>query len=316
MSARRSCGVVWSVWGVLAAGVLSEAALAGWPDGVAAVPELKMSYGRRPQQGSGGQAPATAPARAEGVKPEAEEGEGLWGYRGVSSFFNIREANSNVRQGEWEFEFIAGWKTQSDGEDDEIELEQSLKFGVTDEFHVELEVVQPTIGDGGESGAGDLNLTLFYTFLKETEALPALGGFGEMRIPSGDGSSGVDGTFSLIATKTFARNCRAHFQGYVKTANGSSGADEGERRYFQWGLGPGFDYRINDNNLVLLNYLHRSSEEEEVHNANILEFGSVHKLGRIGPAEHELKLAFDVGLDGSIGTPNFAGRVLWGVEWK
>jgi hypothetical protein len=255
-------------------------------------------------------------SEAEG-NAERETVSGAYTYRGVSSFFNIREANANVEQNEWEFELTTGWKTQSDGSDDDVFMTQSLKYGITDQFYVELEVLQPTLGDGGESGAGDLELALFYQFVKETDEIPAIAGLASMRIPSGDGSSGVDARFSGIITKTVATRCRAHLQGYVETVNGSSGASGEWLRSFRWGIGPGFDYQIDDNNLFVLNYLHEVSEEVDVHNRNILQVGSVHELGELATnVSHALKLGFDIGLDGSIGTPNFAGKVQWGIEWK
>lgn len=264
--------------------------------------------------------PATA-RQDQPEKPAAEEApehdlsNGLWGYRGVSSFFNIREANSNVRQGEWEFEYLVKWETES-GESDEIEMAQSIKYGFTDRFHIELEVEQPGIGEGGGNGAGDLQLVFFYQFLEEADLLPALGGFAKMRIPSGDGSSGVDGTLGLAATKTFGDKFRVHLQGFVMTANGSSGAGgDDDRRDFQWGVGPGFDIQLAEETLFGMNYLLRSSKEDGQRLQNILEFGLVQGLGHIGKAEHGIKFAFDVGLDGSSSTPNFGGKILWYIEW-
>lgn len=284
--------------------------------------------------GSGQQSPADGAARDMGLIAFApwgpQQGEwaatqpaprspesaptSLWEYRGVSSFFNIREANSNVKRGEWEFELTFEYFSQS-GESDEFELAQSLKYGVTDEFHIELEVFEP-LGEGGNAGAGDMRLTLFYQFLRETETLPAIGGFASMRIPSGDGSSGVDGRFSLIATKSFLdERLRFHLQGFVETVNGTTGQSDEDFRHFQWGVGPGIDFRIDDMTLVLLNYLHRVNPEEGEPNQNLLELGLVRDLGQLGQAHHGVKLALDLGLDGHESTPNFGAKAQWYVEW-
>src|SRR5262245_36447597 len=53
----------------------------------------------------------------------------VYGYREVSDFFNIREANPQVDKGEWEFETQGGWATYSNGEDDNFGLQQSIKYG-------------------------------------------------------------------------------------------------------------------------------------------------------------------------------------------
>jgi hypothetical protein len=197
---------------------------------------------------------------------------------------------------------------------------------------VELEVLPINFGDGGDQGNGDLALIVFNQFLGETDSLPAIAGWAEMRIPSGDGSSGVDGTFHANITKSIINPCfRVHLEGFVETANGQRGAGGGaasltsrsfffgpsesrgeDRRHFQWGLGPGFDYQFDPCTLGLINYINRSSEEEGHHNQNILELGVVRELN---PCQH-LKAAVDVGLDGNDETPNLAAKLLWSIDIK
>lgn len=237
-------------------------------------------------------------------------------FRGVSDFFNIREANPQVSKGEWELEVTSEWATRSNGEDDDFGLEQSIKYGITDDIFVELEVVEPSLGDGGDQGNGDLNLILFERVLKENETLPAIGLQQEMRIPSGDDSSGVDGTFSLIFTKHIVDKLRAHLEGYIETANGSQGAGGDDRRNFQWGVGPGFDYQIDDKTLALINYLNRSSEDYGHHNQNILELGVTREIAKTDRTEQIVKFATDIGLDGQEETPNFGVKLLWEIGWK
>lgn len=251
-------------------------------------------------------------------------------YREVSSFFNIREANSNVHAGEWEFELTAAWVTRSsessgrrgrgrhrrsrdrDGEtDDSFTLTPSIKYGITDDLFVELEVLPINLGDGGEQGNGDLGLTVFYQCTHEDDVMPAIASWIEMRIPTGEGSSGVDAELHLNLSKSVATNCRAHLEGFVETANGGRGGDDENRRAFQWGIGPGFDYRISDQTIAVINYLHRSSEEYGHSNQNILQLGMAHEITE---GQH-LKLAVDIGLDNHEETPNFGTKVQWAIEW-
>lgn len=269
--------------------------------------------------------PAAKPAvkeEAANKKPEAPASKPVeaYGYRGVSSFFNIREAYSNVDKGEWEFEITSIWNTRSNHKHDEVELTQSLKYGITDDFHVELGISEP-LGDGGR-GVPELNLRLFNTFWHETDWVPAFGGWAELRIPTGYESSGVDGTFGGILTKTLFPRFRAHFQGYVRTANGAQGGFDEARRAFQWGLGPGFDYQITDDTLAVLNYLHKASDDYGQHNNNLLEWGLVHyfpKTGYLFPIygrfTNFLKFAVDIGLDGLRETPNLGLKLQWGIQW-
>lgn len=288
--------------------------------GVVPAPSLAMRYQAEPRRPAERysepratrdrtMAPEEQVLRSESAPANAEHG-----YRGISSFFNIREAYSNVGRGEWEFEAKGGWFTFSNGETDEVELEQSIKYGITDDLHVELEVSEP-LGEGGE-GVGELTLKVFNTFWHETDWLPAFGGLAEMRIPTGYESTGVDGTFSGVLTKSLTDRLRVHFQGYVATVNGAQGGEDEDLRHFQWGVGPGLDYQCADGLVGVLNYLHKSSEHEGEHNNNILEVGLVKRLPAIHNCEQELKLAADIGLDGQRETPNLGGKLQWSVEWK
>lgn len=241
----------------------------------------------------------------------SEHGDSLFHYREISDFFNIREAYSNVTKGEWEFETTFAWETTS-GSSDSYGPVFSLKYGITDTFHAEIEVEQIKLGDGGNQGNGELALILFKEWWKEAEVLPAFATWGEMRIPSGEGSSGVDGELHFNVTKTLLPNFRGHFEGFIETANGARGGeDEDLRRAFQWGAGPGFDYSFSDDTIAAVNYLMRSSEEYGHHNQNILQFGLAQRIAQ----NQHLKFAVDVGLDGADETPNLGAKILWSIEW-
>lgn len=255
-----------------------------------------------------------APSEKEHAKAHSESSggnyTGPYHYREISDFFNIREAYANVHAGEWEFETEFEWETSS-GESDRYGPAFSLKYGITDTFFAELEVLPITLGHGGEHGNGDVALILFNEFWKESEWVPAFGAWLEGRFPTGEGSSGVDGELHFNFTKQVATNCRAHFEGFVMTANGSRGGDDADRRDFQWGAGPGFDYSFSDDTIVAVNYLNRVSDEVGDHNENVVEFGVAQ---RIAPNQH-LKFAVDVGVDGQESTPNVGAKILWSIEW-
>ena len=244
------------------------------------------------------------------VSAAAQEAEESHDYREISDFFNVREANANVEQGEWELEFESQWKTGPEGDDD-FSLSTNLKYGITDDLWVELELLPINLGDGGDQGAGDLALIVFYQFLHEDETWPAFASWAEMRIPTGEGSSGVDGELHFNLTKTLVENFRGHLEGFIETANGGRG-DEGDgRRPFQWGIGVGFDYQFTEQTIGTINYLNRSSEEEGHSNLNILELGMVHELAE----NQHLKAAIDIGLDDNEETPNFGAKLQYSIEW-
>lgn len=253
--------------------------------------------------------PAEPREREQHAPPE--HGESPFHYREISDFFNIREAYSNVTQNEWEFETTFAWETKS-GSSDSYGPVFSLKYGITDTFHVELEVEQIALGQGGDQGNGELALILFKEWWKEAEILPAFATWGEMRIPSGEGSSGVDGELHFNVSKTLLPNFRGHFEGFIETANGARGGEDEElRRAFQWGVGPGFDYSFSDDTIAAVNYLLRSSEEYGHHSQNILQFGLAQRIAH----NQHLKFAVDVGLDGADETPNLGAKILWSIEW-
>ncbi len=257
-----------------------------------------------------------APAAARVQEQPAGESEATKPllYRGISRFFNVREAYSNLPRGELELELEAVWTTQRH-ERDSVAVVPQFYYGITNDLHVELEVETP-LGEGGR-GAGETELTVFQTFWHEHELRPAVGGYASLRMPTGYRSSGVDGTFGAIATKTLLPRLRAHLEGWVMTANGAAGDEErAQRRPFQWGAGPGFDYRVNDDLVAVVNYLNRVSEERGQHNTNVLELGAVWKVAQRGDDRMYLKFALDVGLDGQRETPNLGAKIAWEIDLK
>jgi hypothetical protein len=241
-----------------------------------------------------------------------EKTVGEFGYREISSFFNIREAYSNVEKGEWELELESGWETGNGGDDD-VSFGASLKYGFDDATYLELEVIPINLGDGGDQGAGELELTLFHQWTSESDAPVAFATWASMRIPSGDGSEGVDGTLSGAITKSLGGNWRAHLNGYVMTANGAMGdGDDENRRDFQWGIGPGLDYQFDDCTIGTINYINRSADQNGESNDGILEVGFVRKIAE----NQHLKFAVDVDVHGgNDDIANVGAKLQWTIEW-
>jgi hypothetical protein len=230
----------------------------------------------------------------------------------TDEFFNIREANPRVEKGEWELEMPFAWSTRSNHQRDDLNLSTELSYGVTDDASVEIEVLPITLGQGGDQGNGDLGLTLFNRFVRESGNIPAVAGWIEMRIPCGQGSSGVDAELHAAITKTIAPKFRAHVEGFVETANGGRGEeDRDDHRPFQWGLGPGFDYQFTDRDVAVLNYLNRTSDQRGEHNENLLQIGAYHLV-----SEHQtIKAGIEIGLDGQRETSNFGFKIQYEIEW-
>jgi hypothetical protein len=262
------------------------------------------------------------------------------GYMGVDNVFLIREANPNVTQGEWEFELGTVWQTYKSGarRDDGFAVESSIKYGFTDTFYLELGVLPINLGDGTgigfsdsvryydvpvedlvwsdesepKNGNGESAIRAFWQFLPEEDVMPAMALSGEVRMPTGDGSNGIDGTLFLHVTKTLSEAVRGHFQGYLKAADGARGDLDrpvfGDRRHFQYGVGLGLDFALNEDNLLLLNYQNRASEYYGSSSVNSIEVGWVHHLAE----NQDLQIA---GTYNDTEDPAFDGRWQARVQW-
>jgi len=248
-----------------------------------------------------------APSSQEADEEEESPFEG-----GTDDFFNIREANPLLDKGEWELELPVTWETRSNHHRDQVSFEIALSYGLTDDAYVEIELLPVELGDGGHQGNGDVGITFFNRFVRESEKLPAVAAWANLRIPSGQGSSGVDAELHLALTRTLARDLRMHLAGFVETANGGRDSDQREnRRPFQWGIGPGFDYAFDSSNVAVLDFLNCTSDQRGGHNQNVLEIGGYHLFGE----NHALKLAIDIGLDGQRETPNLGVKLEYALWW-
>jgi hypothetical protein len=254
-------------------------------------------------------------------------------HKGVDNFFNIREANSDVKCGKWELELNAGWATfySRQHRDDDIGASTSIKYVITDDLYVQLGVLPLDIGDGWDgTGNGDTSLQIFWQFLREQDAVPAMALWLDSRFPTGVGSEKIDVSLHMAVTKTICDNFRAHINGFVESANGYHGdpqvsnndrqyirngignqGDEDDRRNFQWGAGPGLDYQINACNMLVLNYLNRSNNLYGHQNNNIIELGWVYSINECS----YLKTAVDADTHADAGGAHWSAKVQYSISW-
>ena len=265
------------------------------------------------------------------------------GYKGVDDFFILREANPNVGAGQWEFELGVAYSCfrSGDSRDDAITMTPSIKYGLGDPVFIELGLLPINMGDGTgigtsglggdlgglggmftfgddnepDNGNGDLSIKLFWQLMEEQDIWPAIAMWTEARVPTGDGSEKIDGTLNFNFTKTLHDSVRMHFGGYVKTANGAHGdydrEDIGDRRDFQCGAGAGFDFALADTDLLLINYLNKSSEYNGNSSNNVFEAGWVHDFGG-----HQLMMGVDYAdVKGDFEDPRWTGKVQWSISF-
>ncbi len=108
-----------------------------------------------------------------------------------------------------QFEIGAGLEYQASSEGTETALPLAIEYGISNRFTVLVEPVaftniSPNEGTG-VTGFGDLEITLFYNFVKEGKYMPALTLSGEVKLPTANsaliGTGKTDYAPYLIASK-------------------------------------------------------------------------------------------------------------------
>lgn len=230
-----------------------------------------------------------------------EYGEG-WGLDGP---YFLRSADP-VPPGEVELKFIYGYEDEED--DHAHELGFVLEWGVVEDIEFILET-EAEVGDGGIEGNGDIEeLGFHFRHWREDGWLPAFATRHLVRIPTGYHSDGVDYLGRALLTWTLAPDAwRLHFNPWLKSVNGNR---EEDTRWFQWGAAIGFDYRVSDELLFIVDYHNRSSEEYGSRNQQSIELGADWEF-----AEKQ-KLAFvtEFEVDGDDSGSNILAKIAYILE--
>ena len=142
---------------------------------------------------------------------------------------------------------------------------------------------------------------------------------GGLRLPTGDGSDGVDGELRLILTNEYDSGIRSHINLFGASINGDNdessrfddhlhlsdilGSGDHDARHVQWGVSVGLDGPLYDDGAVrwVADYVHRSSRRNGRSNINMLELGVEWDM----PDAGDLGIATQIGLDRTGDTPNF-----------
>lgn len=207
--------------------------------------------------------------------------------------------------------------------DDDFVIIPHVVIGLVD--NVELAVgTSAWLGDSGDvgpmrDGNYDSNVGVLWRFFQQDGFIPSMAVLGGMRVPTGDGSSGVDGEFRLIFTNEYDSGIRSHINLIGITANGNN--DESTRykvsnpynawedgkfannRHWQWGVVVGLDGPLCSDGAVrwVGDYVHRSSYHYGTRNINLLELGWEWAIAE----GHSLGMSTQIGLDDNGDTPNF-----------
>lgn len=215
--------------------------------------------------------------------------------------------------GQFDVRLTARWipEPTQRNEDDDFIFQPSIVWGIAENIEVWANV-PIWVGDSGDRGAYedgnyDTNFGVLWRFLEPQGAwVPAMALGGALRVPTGDGSDGVDAEVRLALTNEYDSGLRSHINGWLKTVNGTNnetsaafrtgfwddtfddrlvGDRTGYTRDFQWGFSAGLDGPITDTWRWVANYVHRSSETYGETDINELEGGlewqvaDAHKVG-------------------------------------
>lgn len=258
-------------------------------------------------------AQASAPAKT-GEASAAEGEDRLTEHQSVDTFLSLEDGQPGS-PGELEAELLWGWQAISThktkgplkGEtensyDLEAEIEYTLK-GSDFLNNTQLILAAPlTLGEGRVDGNGDVTFGWQQRWIKDNGAMPTLSTLAEIRTPSGDQSSGVDGTLTGIAAKEMGPGT-LFLNGFVKTANGNNIEDV---RHFQWGVRAGYKWRLSEQLAIVGDYSYQSSIERGHGDVDVLEVGAEYHVSdhlTIGPG-------IQIGLDDNEETPDVGAGLL------
>lgn len=239
--------------------------------------------------------------RASGPKRAREED--VAGRQSMDAFTSLEDGQPSA-PGLLELQVDFGWSTTSDESDPGI-LDTQLKYtpdGSDFLRNMKLSVTVPLeLGNARIDGNGDSEFAWQQRWIAEHGDMPTVATIFSVRAPTGDQSSGVDGTFVGIVAKDFGPGT-FYFNGWLKSANGDNFED---RRDFQWGGRLAYLWRFAEGAALTIDYVNQTSEVRGESNINLLELGAQFEISdslTVGPGVF-------VGLDGRDSTPNFGAGV-------
>lgn len=206
--------------------------------------------------------------------------------------------------------------------DDGIVLTPEIVWGATDRLEIALSV--PFWVDGEpEEGNYDTYIGAQWRISDLDENCPAFALAGSIRVPTGDGSNGLDAQLRFIMTNEYESGIRSHLNLWGTSVNTDNYADA---RDFQYGAVVGLDGPLNDSGSLrwVFDYMYESSRaegsEDDMINYNYPtpDFGGEKRnSAEIGLQWninecHKLGFAFQAGLDHAENeTPDYAASLTY-----
>lgn len=220
-----------------------------------------------------------------------------------------------IPTGQVDLRLTVNWSTASapanlGDSNDDFTITPSLTWGACE--NVEAFAALPvSVADGGnrpglDDGNVDADFGFNWRFCEPEGHMPAAALRVTVRIPTGDGSNGIDGEARLILTNEYDSDLRSHINVFAETINGDSDED---LREFQYGLVIGMDGPLCADGAVrwVADYMNRSGFHNGTSNINILELGWEWDMND----SQKLGMSFQIGLDHTGDTPNFGAGIAY-----
>lgn len=236
--------------------------------------------------------------------PSAQNGGGEAGegYTLSGPYF-LRSADPEP-PGEIELKFIYSYEHEADdAEEHEFELE--FEWGIAENWEFIL-FVPFTIGDGRVDGNGDATLGFHTRLWHEDGWKPAFAVRNLFRVPTGYHGQGFDYTLRGLFTWTLTDAARLHFNPYLATNNEG---EEGERN-FLCGAAIGFDWRVNDDLLLIADYQYLQSLNKGDDEDHRIELGADWEFAE----DRKLGLGLNFGIEGDDGCEDYKISVSYIIE--
>lgn len=220
-----------------------------------------------------------------------------------------------VPSGQVSLRLGGSWETASSpanggASHDDFSVTPAVFWGVAENLELSFRV-PVYLGEGGnvgplEDGNYDTYVGAVWRFKEQEDYWPAMALGSSVRVPTGDGSSSVDGELRLLLTNEYDSDIRSHVNGFVKSVNGNNDPNS---RDFQWGVVLGLDGPLSSDGSWrwVADYMHRSSKHFGAADMNLLDVGWEWAINEC----NSLGMSVQIGLDDNDDTPNFGAGLVY-----
>lgn len=212
------------------------------------------------------------------------------------------EDASATDKGEVDLRFMSRWE-HTDDQEERFTVQPEIEAGIAE--NTELNLTLPFYPGGADDDhGGDLGVEVLYNFLQEQEAAPALAISGNVDLPTGDNSQGLDTTLRLLGTKHIFKQCGEHalHANLSWMHNAAAQSDEREDAYRAV---IGSSHGLTDKTALVTDFV-REQEDEAGENSNIIELGLRHEFAKDSIAS--------IGAGAGIGEESPDFRMTFGVQ--